>query len=252
MVDLKNNNLTQTSIRKITNTRRVIFILEISLVALLLFSWLASDSIQNSKSLWILFFYSFPAGFIIGTVPHEPVFLYFSKFYSPIVVTLVSVSGTALIEAINYSVFKFVTDLRSFQKIKYSGFLEKLIEKFNKAPFLVLLVAGFTPIPFYPFRFLVVLAHYPAYKYVLAVFISRASRYYLLALFGHLFKIPDSILVIIFIMLVFVAIAPVLKKLFIKKKQVIISSEDLCGELETSHQADLTLWDEASSTGEAI
>ncbi len=252
MVHLKNNKLTQTSIRKITNTRRMVFILEISLVVILLFSWLASDSIQNSKSLWILFFYSFPAGFIIATVPHEPVFLYFSKFYAPIVVTLVSVSSTALIEAINYSIFKFVTDLRSFQKIRYSGFLEKLIEKFNRAPFLALLVAGFTPIPFYPFRFLVVLANYPAHKYVLAVFLSRASRYYLLALFGHLFKIPDSILVIIFIVLILVAIAPVLKKLFIKKKQVIISSDDLRGELEASHHVDSAIWDEASSAGEAI
>jgi len=223
----KINNL---SGKKISKTRVSIFILEISLVALLLVIWLSSDSIRQSKSLWVLFLYSFPSQFLIATVPHEPVYLYFSKFYAPLIVTLISISSTVLTEIVNYSTFKFIVDLKSFHRIRYSGFVKKLIESFNRAPFLALWVAGFTPIPFYPFRFLVVLAHYPIYKYILAVFLSRAPRFYLLALFGHAFKIPDYLLMLLFVMLILIAIAPVLKRLVFKKKQKKIVTEEMAGE----------------------
>ena len=218
--------------KKLSKTRVIIFIFEISLVAVLLLIWLTSTSIRNSKSLWILFFYSFPSQFLIAVVPHEPVFLYFSKFYAPITVTLVSVSSTVLTEIVNYSTFKFIVDLKSFHRIRYSGFIKKLIDNFNRAPFLVLWVAGFTPIPFYPLRFLVVLAHYPLYKYILAVFLSRAPRFYLLALFGHAFKIPDSWLAILFALLILVAVAPLIKKLFSKKKNSKYPTEEISDEIK--------------------
>jgi membrane protein YqaA with SNARE-associated domain len=220
---------TNSATKKLSKTRVIIFILEISLVALLLVLWLTSNSIHKSRSLWILFLYSFPSQFLIAVVPHEPVFLYFSKFYIPITVTLVSVSSTVLTEIINYSTFKFIVDLKSFHRIKYSGFIKKLIDNFNRAPFLALWVAGFTPIPFYPLRFLVVLAHYPLYKYILAVFLSRAPRFYLLALFGHTFKIPDFWLAILFALLILVAVAPVIKKLLFKKKNSKYSTEETSG-----------------------
>lgn len=204
--------------RKISRTRVLIFILEISLFASLLITWLSSDSLQESKNLWVLFFYNFISQFIIAIVPHEPVHLYFSKFYSPLTVTLVSICGTILTEYINYSTFKFVVDIRSFDKIKYSGFLKKIIEIFNKVPFLAIWIAGFSPIPFYPFRFLVVLANYPVYKYLFAVFLSRTPRFFLLALVGHAIQIPDYLLAIFFAVLIIIAVTPIIKKLIFKKK----------------------------------
>jgi membrane protein YqaA with SNARE-associated domain len=235
MVEIQNNleKENNSSGKKLSKTRVIIFILEISLVALLLVCWLTSDSIRKSKSLWILFFYSFPAGFLIAVVPHEPVFLYFSKFYAPIVVTLVAVSSTVLTEALNYTTFKFIVDLRNFQRIRYSSFINNLIENFNRTPFVNLWVAGFTPIPFYPFRFLVVLAHYPLYKYLLAVFLSRASRFYLLAWLGHTFKIPDYILVILFALLILIVVAPIIKKFVFMNKHLKISANETPGEVRS-------------------
>jgi membrane protein YqaA with SNARE-associated domain len=235
MVDSIDNCLepeNNSSKKKLSKTRVIIFILEISLVALLLVFWLASDSIQKSNNLWILFLYSFPSQFLIAIVPHEPVFLYFSKFYAPIIVTLVSVSSTVLTEVVNYSTFKFIVDLKSFQRIRYSGFIKKLTENFNKAPFLALWVAGFTPIPFYPLRFLVVLAHYPLYKYIIAVFLSRSPRFYLLAWLGHVFKIPDYLLAILFALLILVAVAPVIKRLVFKNKKLKYSAEEMSGKIK--------------------
>lgn len=185
----------------VSRIRTFIFILEIALILTLLIVWLSSESIRQSKNLWILFFYNFPSQFLIAIVPHEPVFLYFSKFYSPLSVTCVAIGGTCLAEVLNYSIFKYVGELKPVQSVHTSKMVNKLITLFNKAPFAALLVAGFTPVPFYPFRFLVVLARYPLLKYILAVFLSRTPRFYLLALFGYTFKIPDYLLPIIFIIL---------------------------------------------------
>ena len=97
--------------------KTLIFVLEIVLVVTLLVIWASSKSLQQSKSLWVLFLYSFPAEFLIAIVPHEPILLYFGKFYSPLTVALVASAGTLLTEMLNYSVFKFVMDMKIFQKI---------------------------------------------------------------------------------------------------------------------------------------
>jgi len=202
----------------LSKTRIWVFVLEIGFILILLIGWLSSKTLHNSKNLWVLFFYSFPSQFLIAIVPHEPVFFYFSKFYAPLVVTIVSVSSTILTEILNYSAFKFVVDLKSFQKFKYGGFVQKLVKYFNKAPFTALWIAGFTPVPFYPFRFLVVLAHYSLAKYILAVFLSRTPRFFLLAILGYAIKIPDYLLIAIFIGLIIIANYPIIKNLVNKNR----------------------------------
>ncbi len=197
--------------------KKFIFILAISFIVALLVVWFISDSIQKSKNLWILFLYSFPSEFLIAIVPHEPVLLYFGKFYSPQTVALVAIAGTLLTEALNYSVFKYIIDTSFFQKIRHTKSAAKIVELFNRAPFVALFVAGFTPVPFYPFRFLVVMAHYPIWKYLLAVFLSRTPRFYVLALLGRAIKIPDYLIIVIFIILIASANIPLLRKFFKKR-----------------------------------
>lgn len=198
--------------------KTLIFVLQIIVVAALLVLWLSSESIQKSKNLWVLFIYSFPSQFLIPIVPHEPVLLYFGKFYSPLTVALVDIAGTLLTEALNYSVFKYIIDANFFQKMRHRKTVNKVVELFNRAPFIALFVAGLTPVPFYPFRFLVVMAHYPIWKYLLAVFLSRTPRFYVLALIGRAIKIPDYLIVAIFIILIASANIPLLRKFF-KKRQ---------------------------------
>ena len=197
-----NFSLKPKSNRAQTKLKTFIFVLEIALVATLLIVWLSSRSLQQSKSLWMLFIYSFPAEFLIAVVPHEPILLYFGKFYSPLTVALVASAGTVLTEILNYSVFKFIMDLKIFQRIQQKKSVNKIVNLFNKSPFLALWIAGFTPVPFYPFRFLVVLARYPLARYILAVFISRTPRFYLLAWAGHVIKIPDYLLIALFATLI--------------------------------------------------
>lgn len=198
--------------------RTYIFVAEIVFVIGLFIWWFSSPSAQTSRSLWVLFFYCFPAEFIVAAVPHEPVLLFFAKFYSPIIIALVSAAGTLLAEALNYTTFNYVTDLRGFKKIREGRTVQKTVNLFYRAPFAALWVAGLTPIPFYPFRFLVVLARYPLWKYLLAVLLSRTPRFFLLAFFGRLVKIPDYLLAGLFILLILIANVPLLGRLLRKNK----------------------------------
>ncbi|UCE39737.1 MAG: VTT domain-containing protein [Candidatus Aminicenantes bacterium] len=196
-----------------------LFALQISFVLALLIVWITSNSLQESKSLWVLFFYSFPSEFLIATVPHEPVLLYFGKFYQPLTVALVAIPSTLLTEILNYSTFKFITDLRIFTKLKEKKAIHKTVQFFNKAPFGTLWVAGITPIPFYPLRFLVVLARYPIHKYILAVFLSRFPRFIILAYVGYKIQIPDYLLIALFVALIAIANISILRSLRTQKRK---------------------------------
>lgn len=193
--------------------------LQISFVLALLILWLTSKGLHESKSLWVLFFYSFPSEFLIATVPHEPVLLYFGKFYLPLTVALVAIPSTLLTEMLNYSVFKYIADFKIFKKLQAKKALQKMIQFFNKAPFLTLWVAGITPIPFYPLRFLVVLARYPMPKYILAVFLSRFPRFVILAYVGYKIQIPDYLLIALFVILILIANMTIVQQLRIRKKK---------------------------------
>ncbi len=185
-----------------SRTKTLIFVLQIMLVATLLIIWLSSTSIRSSKSLWVLFFYSFPSEFLIAVVPHEPILIYFGKFYTPFTVAAVAIISTLLTEALNYSAFKYITEAQFFQKVSHKKTVTKIINLFQKSPFLAIWIAGFTPIPFYPFRFLVVLARYSLVRYLLALFLSRTPRFCILAYLGHAINIPDYLLIALFVVLI--------------------------------------------------
>jgi len=203
--------------RQTTPLRTFIFLGQILLVTLFLILWLSWPGLRTSRSLWVLFFYSFPSEFLIAVVPHEPVLLYFAKFYMPITVALIAASSTLLTESLNYSVFSYVSDWNILKKIQQKKAVNKIINLFNRAPFLAIWIAGLTPIPFYPFRFLVVMASYPRWKYLLAVALSRTPRFFLLAWFGHEVHLSDEILIILFIVLIAAMNLPFLRQLIRKK-----------------------------------
>jgi uncharacterized membrane protein YdjX (TVP38/TMEM64 family) len=199
--------------------RTLIVILEVTFVLGLLIWWLSSKSLQQSRSLWVLFLYCFPAEFIITTVPHEPIILFFSKFYPPLTVTVVSMAGLILIEIINYTAFQYVADLRTFRRTLESRLVQKAVVLFNKAPFLTLWLCGLTPLPFFPLRFLVVLARYPLSKYLLAVLTSRFPQIYIVALVGVFFKIPNKWILALFLLLLAAGLAPIIWQVLREKSR---------------------------------
>ena len=86
-------------------------------------------------------------------------------------------------------------NLQSIQSYKEKPFYRKAIRIFMKWPFATIVVTGFTPIPFFPFKFLCFSIGYPMWTYVTALVVARFPRYYLLALIGATIPVPNWILI---------------------------------------------------------
>jgi membrane protein YqaA with SNARE-associated domain len=191
--------------------RLALLVAESAFVVGLLVVWLAWPAVRHSKSLWVLFFYCFPSQFVLAVLPHEPVILFFGKFYSAGAVALTATAGTLITEVINYSIFESLADLKAFQRIRQGRLVSRLVALFRKAPFLTLWIAGLTPVPFYPFRFLVALAKYPMPLYALAVLLSRLPRFLLLAALGRAFNLPNGLIIGLFLALLVAALLPLVR-----------------------------------------
>ncbi len=173
--------------------------MEGSFVIALLLAWALSSEVRESLSLVVLFFYSFPSEFLVGLVPHEPALIYFGAFHSALVVAAVASISTVLAEAMNYSFFSYFYEKPSLQAVSRRRGVTKTVELFNRAPFTAILFAGFTPVPFFPVRFLVVMTGYSLPRYLTGVLLSRTPRFFLLAAFGALVPIPGTLLTGLFV-----------------------------------------------------
>ena len=79
---------------------------------------------------------------------------------------------------------------------------KRTIDYFLRYPFATLVVAGFTPIPFFPFKFLSFSIHYPLKKYLTALVVARYPRYFLLAWLGAATDIPNWLLFAAFLVII--------------------------------------------------
>jgi membrane protein YqaA with SNARE-associated domain len=199
--------------------RNILLITESTFVIVFIVAWLASGLLQKSSNLLVLFLYSFPSEFLMAVLPHEPVLIYFGKSFSPATVMAVALSSTLLVELTNYYAIGHLFDLRAFQKIKASPLVNKAVRLFLKAPFSALVIFAFTPIIFYPFRFLTVLSKYPARKYVLAVALGRGPRFFLLALLGSRVNVPISVLILFTLSLFLMGAVPYARS-YLKKRRL--------------------------------
>jgi membrane protein YqaA with SNARE-associated domain len=161
----------------------------------------------RSNSYFYLAFYSIPANTAISVFPHEPVLIYFGKFANLWLAATAATAGTVVAGLMDHAVFVPVLNLQSIQSYKDKRLYRKAISYFMRFPFPTLLVAGFTPIPFFPFKFLCFSIHYPMWKYVSALVVSRFPRYYLLAWLGAEFQIPNWILIASFVFIIALYVA---------------------------------------------
>jgi membrane protein YqaA with SNARE-associated domain len=198
----------QASVRVRSRLRAAVLLAEIGLALTLIVWWLSVGHHGHMNGLLVLLLYCFPSEFLIAPAPHEPVLIYFGKVYAPWLVALVSGLGTLVVEAVNYSAFGSIADARPLRRVVRSTLMSRLLALFSRQPFLALLVGGLAPLPFYPFRFLVVLARYPRWRYLTAVAIARFPRFYLIALFGATTRPPDWVFAAIVLIFVCIGILP--------------------------------------------
>ncbi len=150
----------------------------------------------HGESYIYLFFYSIPSNTAISVFPHEPVLIYYGSFANLWYSALAATGGTMAAGWLDHRVFVPVLNYSKITQYKESRFYRKATDIFMRYPFATLVVTGFTPIPFFPFKFLCFSIHYPMWRYLLALAVSRFPRYYLLAWVGSAFGIPNWILIL--------------------------------------------------------
>jgi membrane protein YqaA with SNARE-associated domain len=151
-----------------------------------------------SRSFWYLAFYAIPANTAISVFPHEVALAYYGTFANIWVTAAVALAGTVVAAYMDHTVFTPVLNLKGRQQYKEKKLYRKAARWFMKYPFATIVVAGATPIPFWPFKFLSFSVHYPMWKYVAAVALARYPRYVVLAWAGAVLRPPMWIFVVLF------------------------------------------------------
>lgn len=153
----------------------------------------------RSRSYLYLAFFSIPSNAAISVFPHEPVLLYFGKFANLWLAAGVATAGTLVAGWMDHRVFVPLLHLRTLQGYREHRIYRRAIELYRRWPFLTLVLAGFTPLPFFPFKFLSFSTAYPMGRYLAALAVSRFPRYLVLLWAGAVLEIPDWILVALFV-----------------------------------------------------
>jgi membrane protein YqaA with SNARE-associated domain len=78
---------------------------------------------------------------------------------------------------------------------------QKAIQYFLLVPFVSLVIAAITPVPFSPFRIIAPVSKYSLKKYLTAIILGRTPRFYILAYFGHIVVLSNKIIVLLFVLL---------------------------------------------------
>ncbi len=171
-----------------------------------------------------LFFYSIPANTAISFFPHEPVVVYYGKYYSLLLIAIISSLSTLTAGYLDHVVFTPLLNLPRFSGYKNNTVYKKAIVYFDKFPFWTIVVAGFSPIPFWPIKMLSFSKRYPLGKYLAAVLVGRFPRYYLLAAVGEITLMPNWVIWSFFVIFIGAAVYDWLKtKNGIKNQQLNIS-----------------------------
>lgn len=144
----------------------------------------------TSESYLYLAFYAVPANSAVSVFPHEPVVIWYGSQGSIWWTAAAATLGTLVAGYLDHSVFTPVMNLKGLTGYKEKGWYQRAARLFGKYPFATLLIAGFSPIPFFPFKFLSFSVRYPLYRYLGALLAGRFPRYVLLALLGSFLQIP--------------------------------------------------------------
>lgn len=173
----------------------------IVLLSVLVGMWLWKYKPDYRGVVW-LYMYSIPSHVYISFLPHEPVLLFYGKSFNIWAAVIAATLGTLIAGFIDYET---LGPLLRYKKIKnlYNNraLYQRSVAFFYKAPFWMVVIAGFTPIPFYPFKFLSIASNYSQNKYLLALLVGRAPRYFLLIWLGYTIKIPDWLLIAAFVIM---------------------------------------------------
>ena len=184
-----------------TNTKigRRFYISATVMIGIVLFIFIGNIITEKLNPLLYFLVYSIPSNMAISLFPHEPVLVFLGATYDPLLLAVLASIGTVIAGLLDYHVFVPLLAHNSLDTIKSTKGYQTSIRWFGYHPFLTIVIAGFTPVPFFIFKFIAFAAQYPLFRYQSALLVGRLPRYYLLALVGELIEIPKWIIVGVFI-----------------------------------------------------
>lgn len=136
-------------------------------------------------------------------LPTPPYVIALGKVFHPGIVAVVGAVANCLAALVEYYVIIwFFSKTTLQQRVETNPIFQRFAYYFQRATFACLIFTGFTPLPFEPFRLAAIVIRYNVPKYLLAVFVGRSIRYYLIALIGHTYPIPNRYLIVMLIVLI--------------------------------------------------
>jgi archaetidylinositol phosphate synthase len=135
----------------------------------------------------ILFAYALASNVAVSVLPHEPAVIAAGPALGVWATALIATLGTVAAAGVDLAVFAPALARRGHRA---RGLSARLLARFGKAPFAVLVLASLTPLPYWPFKALAFASGYPAGRYLAAVAAGRLPRYLLLAWLGQSLALP--------------------------------------------------------------
>ena len=173
--------------------------------------------------LFLLFYMNFACTFF--PLPTPQIIMEYGGTYDPVLIAVIGAVGTCMAGLIDYTIIDAIFSYKKVAQLKNTKSYKICAVLYDKIAFISLVFAGFTPIPFEPFRFLAGSTKYNRTKYVIAIFLGRAPRYYLLAKLQQMIQFPTSILVGSIIVIIIVGAIRMLWQRRIRSKDDVSVSE---------------------------
>lgn len=142
-----------------------------------------------------LFVYSIPSNTAISLLPHEPMLLIYGGRANLWVAAAVATAGTVVASWLDHRIFVPVLNLERVAGYKSNRLYRRTMQLFSRAPFAAIVLAGLTPVPFWPFKLLAFSGGYALGRYLTAVAVGRFPRYALILWVGAAFPMPVWVLV---------------------------------------------------------
>lgn len=198
---------------RVSRTRRfgwapfLVFILGTTILAAFLLLW------PEKRGLFLFGLYTVPSHVLISPFSHEPMLLWIAKSEPPWMVAAMATLGACLAGLLDYSLLVPLFSRYSIRsRYEHNELYQRSLRYFRRSPFGLLVIAGISPLPFFPFKFISIAGGYPLWKYESALVAGRTPRYYLLAWLGMEVRFSDWLLVLLAAVFFFGTLINILRK----------------------------------------
>ena len=192
-MEAKADNLNQVNVWRILMICTVIFCAASTCII----------SVVPEHSLELLFYFAYMSvACTFLPLPTPPMVMAYGQEFDPVFIAFLGGIAFCISALIDYSLVTLVFRYEKIARIKKTKLYCKVERLFSKYAFVSLVVAAFTPIPLEPVKVVACASRYSKVRFILACFLGRTPRYYLLAKSQSILPIPRIYLYVSIIVLV--------------------------------------------------